>query len=99
VKVELTGRAAERLEAQRDYYRELAGDETAQRFLDDFLRTVRTLQTFPYGGRRTDRELRLAPLRRYPFSLVYQVEDERIAVLTIVHDRQDRASWGLDQPR
>jgi len=50
---------------------------------------VAALTRFPEGYPRVYREVRKAVLRRFPYSLLYTVEEERIIVHACFHHRRD----------
>ncbi|MGH9371634.1 MAG: type II toxin-antitoxin system RelE/ParE family toxin [Vicinamibacterales bacterium] len=85
MRVRWTSDAADDLERICDY---VAQDrpETARRMALDIIRSVDSLDTFPNRGRlgrvEGTRELVLAPL---PFVAVYEVHEEEVQVLRILH--------------
>jgi toxin ParE1/3/4 len=88
MRVRWTTDAASDLEQICDY---IARDRlgTAHRVADDITKAVRGLSTFPNRGRlgrvEDTRELVLAPL---PFIAVYELQEEQIVVLRILHGAQ-----------
>jgi plasmid stabilization system protein ParE len=40
-----------------------------------------------------DATTRRARLRRFPFALYYEIEDERILILAVWHHRRDPRMW------
>jgi plasmid stabilization system protein ParE len=37
--------------------------------------------------------VRRAVVHRFPYSLIYQIEDEQILIVAVFHDRRDPAAW------
>ena len=89
MRVRWTTDAADDLERISDYIAE-ARPETARRIALDIIRSVDALDTFPNRGRqgRVDgtRELVLAPL---PFIAVYEVHDNEVQVLRLLHGARE----------
>lgn len=89
MRVRWTTDAADDLERISDY---IADDrpEAARRIALHIVRTVDGLDTFPNRGRpgRVDgtRELVLAPL---PFIAVYEVHDDEVLVMRLLHGAQE----------
>lgn len=88
MRVRWTIDAADDLERISDY---VADDrpETARRIALDIVRSIDALDTFPNRGRpgrvEDTRELVLSPL---PFVAVYEVHEQEVWVLRILHDAQ-----------
>lgn len=92
MRVRWTSDAADDLERISDYIAE-DRPETARRIALDIVRSVDALETFPNRGRpgrvEDTRELVLAPL---PFIAVYEVGEQEVQVLRILHGAQQ---WPL----
>src|SRR5437588_816489 len=63
------------------------GDE----FAEAVWSTIDRIQERPRMYRRVYRDIRRATLRRFPYSVIYRVEPERIAVISVFHGRRDPA--------
>lgn len=87
------GARAEIREARRWYEREVPG--LGRRFLVDFDATVENVLPHPSifpaveGGNGVRRVL----LRRFPYSLVYDVTVDAIVILACVHHRRHPDAW------
>ena len=77
-------RGAERdlLEAAQFYRRE-GGARLANRFLSEFERVAELLVKFPGIGTPTDELRRPHPLREFPYSVIYSVNEGHIRVLVV----------------
>ena len=88
MRVRWTSDAADDLERISDYIAE-DRPETARRIAVDIIQSVDALDTFPNRGRpgrvEGTRELVLAPL---PFIAVYEVHEQDVQVLRILHGAQ-----------
>jgi len=65
-------------------------------FLNEIERLLTLLAGYPHLGRPTPRAVRMVRARRFPYSLVYQVIDDRLVVLAVAHHRRRPAL--LDGP-
>ena len=92
MRVRWTSDAADDLERISEYIAE-DRPETARRIALDIIQSVDALETFPNRGRpgrvEDTRELVLAPL---PFIAVYEVGEQEVQVLRILHGAQQ---WPL----
>ena len=90
---------AELLEAAGRYRTE-RGPAVAQQFEWAVTRALRLLEFMPLLGTPSYPGARTWPLRRFPYTLVYRVQDEVITVIAVAH--QSRAgvlgSAALNQP-
>lgn len=89
MRVRLTGRARSDLEDAVDHYRGISGD-LGDAFLDSLEATIERLTMFPRSGRPVDGfpRARRARLRRSPYGLFYELADDEIVVLTVLHSKQ-----------
>ena len=64
---------------------------------EEFLAAVRTtldsIQRNPGRYGVVHREVRAAPMRRFPYVAYYRVEADRIVVMAIQHGRRDPRRW------
>jgi plasmid stabilization system protein ParE len=70
-------------------------------FLDAVNSTLLLIVRFPNGGASVPRlsaglAIRRAPVRRFPYHVIYLVTDAAIRVLAVAHDRRRPGYW---QPR
>ena len=80
----------EMLEAARSYETQAVG--LGERFLDEVEGCVDLLLDRPYIGRRIE-EFRRLPLRKFPFSLIYALEDDALVVVAVSHHRRRPGYW------
>ena len=71
------------------YYKVEAGSGVARRFLEEFERVVRLLESNPGFGTPTSAGRRRFLLTGYPYSVIYRETDTGIRVLVIRHQRRD----------
>lgn len=64
---------------------------------EDFLRCieacVQTIQRYPKIFPVAIDEFRHAPIRRFPFEIFYEAEDECVVVYSVFHCSQDPEKW------
>ena len=62
-------------------------------FVSEIERAVDLAASYPERFAIRHAEIRRAPARRFPYSVFYRVESERIVVLAIFHARRDPTIW------
>jgi len=92
MKVVLSLEAAERLEAQIAYLRDVGATDAAERLRVQVMNFLSNhLANFPRAGRRlTDGDLWETWIPRTRLVLWYRIEQERIVIATVWHTSQDR---------
>jgi hypothetical protein len=75
--------------AHYDGERANLGDE----FLDEFVRAVERIRSWPEAWPRASRNSRRCRLNRFPYGVVYQVRDTEILVLALAHLARKPAYW------
>jgi plasmid stabilization system protein ParE len=80
--------------AAQDYYIQHAGSAVTNRFMNELDRVIQLLLLNPGFGTPIAKHRRSYPLKDFPFSLVYRVEDEQLRILIVRHQRQ-RPSFGI----
>ena len=63
------------------------------RFLAEVERVVEVLCDQPNIGQSVGEELRRIILARFPYSLIYSIESERIWVIAVAHHRRRPGYW------
>ena len=71
------------------YYKSEAGAGVAGRFLMEFERVARLLESNPGFGTPTNAGRRWFPLRGYPYSVIYRETDTGIRILVVRHQSRD----------
>ena len=77
-------------QAFRHYQRE-AGNGVAGRFLREFKRIARLLETHPGLGSPTAAGRRSFPLQGFPYTVIYREVDDGIRILVVRHQGRDPA--------
>ena len=72
---------------------EAASSQLGSDFLDDVQRAVDRLRKFPQAGEAIPPDLRRTLLHRFPFSLVYSIEDNVIVVIAVAHQGRRPGYW------
>lgn len=80
----------EMTEAARMYEDQAVG--LGERFLDEVEGCVDLLLDRPYIGRRVE-QFRRFPLRKFPFALIYAIEDGDLVVVAVSHHRRRPGYW------
>ena len=62
-------------------------------FLDDVQRAVETIRNFPHAGEAIDSTFRRILLHRFPFSLIYAVEQDGIVIIAVAHHVRHPNYW------
>lgn len=87
----LTPAENELAEAMRYYNEQSEG--LGYEFAAEVQRTVERIVRYPDAWTPLSHRTRRCRLRRFPFGLVYQVRDESILVVAVMHLRQKPVSW------
>jgi plasmid stabilization system protein ParE len=61
--------------------------------IEELDRVMVLIQQFPEWQPPYDERHRFAVLRRYPYSVVYRIEGERIRVIAFAHSRRSAGYW------
>ncbi|MEW4568585.1 type II toxin-antitoxin system RelE/ParE family toxin [Tautonia sp. JC769] len=85
-------------EAQAEYQDALAwyqvrSRQAAERFEAETDRVLDLIQANPGLFPKYDEEHRFVMLRRFPYSLVYQVQPDQILVVAVAHSRRSADFW------
>jgi plasmid stabilization system protein ParE len=63
----------------------------------EFLRVldacIATVERNPHQYPRVHGEVRRAPLRRFPYGLIYRVHEKEILIVACIHARRDPKHW------
>lgn len=85
--------AEQELASALEFYRQRGGRALAEAFVAEFERLARLLVSNPHLGTLAAQGLRIHPLRRFPYSIVYRVTSERIEVLVVGHHHRRPRYW------
>jgi plasmid stabilization system protein ParE len=62
-------------------------------FLDDVQRAIDRLRKYPHSGESIASALRRTLLHRFPFSVIYAVEEDAIVIIAIAHHGRRPGYW------
>lgn len=75
------------------FYQSQAGGSLASAFLNEFVRVATLLALNPEMGRPVRDGLRIHPVRRFPYALVYRVRTDGILILVVGHQHRRPNYW------
>ncbi len=87
-----TPAAARQLEFAVSSYN-LRSPGVGEAFLDEFVRTVALIQSFPEAWPVHSGIIRRCRLRKFPYTILYQREDDSLIVLGIPHLHSNPEEW------
>lgn len=62
-------------------------------FLDELDRVVRLVKAYPLASIEIEPEIRRCLFARFPYSLIYGIEDEIIVVIAVAHAHRSPRYW------
>jgi len=62
-------------------------------FFDAFDAALAAIRRNPFQYQIVEEEIRRAPLRRFPYSVMYAVSDDELLILSCFHGHRDPARW------
>ena len=62
-------------------------------FLDELDRIVRLVKAYPLMATQIEPELRRFLFTRFPYSLIYGIDQETIVVIAVAHQQQEPRYW------
>ncbi|HXC40005.1 MAG TPA: type II toxin-antitoxin system RelE/ParE family toxin [Burkholderiales bacterium] len=89
----LHSEASKELAEAAEFYRERGGIALARAFLNEFERVISLLERYPELGTPASGGLRIQPLRRFPYSMVYRPAREGLQILVIGHQHRRPHYW------
>lgn len=75
------------------FYAQKANIDLGLAFVAEFERTVRLVSDNPQLGAVLRGLRRRYPLRRFPYSIIYQILKDELLVIAIAHHRRKPAYW------
>ena len=93
MKILLAPEADQELSDATGHYAEVGSPELAAAFLAEFRRTVALIEHSPLLGAPWHTRYRRILMRRFPYSLIYVVEPDRLRILALAHHRRRPAYW------
>ncbi len=82
---------AEFLAAMRYYEAEQPG--LGRRFLREADRCLEHARAFPEAFAKVDDQCRRAPMRRFPYGVIYRRRGERLEVMAVMHLHREPGYW------
>lgn len=74
-------------------YLELRSRGLGREFHAEIRRVEALIAQFPQAGREIKSGVRTYPLRKFRFSLVYRIDEDRIFVIAVAHQRRRPNYW------
>ena len=74
------------------WYQEQTEDQSLN-FLNELDRAVQTVKAYPLLAVEIERDIRRFFLHRFPYSLIYGIEEDTIVVIAVAHDRREPSYW------
>jgi plasmid stabilization system protein ParE len=74
------------------WYQEQSEDESLK-FLDEFDRAVRVITTYPLIAVEIEPAIRNFIFHRFPYSLIYSIDEDTIVVLAVAHQSREPRYW------
>src|SRR5262245_9327221 len=85
--------AAEEEMTEAAIFYEAASNRLGSDFLDDIRRALDRLVEYPHTGHAFTSDLRRLLLHRFPFTLIYAVEQDSIVVIAVAHHGRRPGYW------
>jgi hypothetical protein len=62
-------------------------------FLDELDRVVRLVKAYPFAGTEIELEIRRSLFARFPYALIYGIEEQTIVVIAVAHSHRVPNYW------
>ena len=62
-------------------------------FLDELDRAVRLIKAYPLASAEVQPEIRRCLFARFPYSLIYGIDDDAIVVIAVAHSHREPHYW------
>ena len=84
--------AEREIETAADYYeKQEAG--LGLRFVHDLQHAIKFILQFPNAWSPVSRRARRCVLRRFPYNVIYSVQQDTVTIVTVVHQHRDPEKW------
>lgn len=93
MKVSLAPQAEQELVEGAQFYARVADSKLGQAFISEFERSAALLLEQPRLGAVWRGKIRRLALRRFPYSIVYNLNASEIRILAIAHQRRRPGFW------
>jgi plasmid stabilization system protein ParE len=80
------------IQAAADYY-EIQDAGLGLRFVEELNRAIKLILQFPNAWSPLSKRSRRCPLRRFPYHVIYSVQQDTVMIVTVVHQRRDPEKW------
>ncbi|MDX6445336.1 MAG: hypothetical protein QOH71_2410 [Blastocatellia bacterium] len=67
--------------------------DLSREFLDELDRVVRLIRLYPYAGIQVELDIRRFLFTRFPYSLIYGVDEKTIVVIAVAHQHREPNYW------
>jgi len=65
----------------------------SREFLDELDRVVRLVRLYPYAGKQIEPQVRRFLFTRFPYSLIYGIDEETIVVIAVANQHREPTYW------
>jgi toxin ParE1/3/4 len=93
MKVEIVPAALDELHAATAFYVASADVALARAFMAEFERALELIAGSPNLGSPFNGSRRRYPMRRFPYSLIYQLTPDALRVVAVAHQRRRPGYW------
>jgi len=69
------------------------GEGLGKEFLDELDRAIRRIKTFPFSSTEVEPGIRRCLLSRFPYALIYGIEEDLIVIIAVSHLHQKPRYW------
>ena len=76
--------ARDEIENSKKYY-ELQQDKLGDRFESNVIKSIKSVQKFPYLYPNVSEKVKKVVLHKFPYSIFYAVTNETILILSVAH--------------
>jgi plasmid stabilization system protein ParE len=68
-------------------------EDLSREFLDELDRVVRLVRLYPYAGMQVKPEIRRFLFTRFPYSLIYGIDEKAIVVIAVANQHREPNYW------
>ena len=65
----------------------------SREFLDELDRVVRLVRRYPFAGMQIEPDVRRFLFTRFPYSLIYGIDEEAIVVIAVASQHREPSYW------
>ena len=62
-------------------------------FLDELDRVIRRVKAYPFASTQIEPDIRRCLFARFPYSLIYGIEEQTIVIIAVAHHRRTPRYW------